>query len=123
MPFRCEHCQTLSATEEINCQCKHLQRIIRVEVVHFMVANGPGRPINRHKVINKGEGVESVESVVLNLGCDSTAPSPIATGHLPAVTCLKCLANYPLTHNPIPIVEEPTEQTLDDYLSEVEATL
>lgn len=120
MPFRCSKCNRLSATDEFACNCPIDKQVIRrVSVVHYMSTAGTGRLIARGRKAHISEEDSFINKEPLKLNCNTTAPSPVTSPHLPAVTCLACLAANDIFPDKEPVIPyvDPEEDSLEEYLS------
>jgi hypothetical protein len=99
MPYRCNNCDVLSATDDVaTCKNRALCDMHKVEVIHFQTPNGCGRTIGENRLHGKdGQDIDlSTTATTVKLGCDTTFPNPVSTTYYAAVTCLNCLKNHPV---------------------------
>lgn len=95
MPYRCQNCYTLSASEEAhNCPDETLCDLVRVDIIHLMTPNGFGKVLSKMHGRDPNDETKTVD-ILLKLGCESKIKSPTSTPVHYAVTCLNCLKNFP----------------------------
>lgn len=112
MPFKCINCDKVTHTDEPDCKCEK-PNIMKCATIHFITQNGVGSKYSTARQVMKNsdpsiEPTGAIEKVTLNLGCSAkVTPRLNATPARFAVTCLDCIANFPL-----PKDEDSLEESL-----------